>query len=1054
MFFLNVSRNPHPPRRLAGAIVAVLALSLPFLLPGRVVGPPGQGAEGSRRAGATDIASFGVLMVRVTAKGSPVVGATVRLEMPGPHHTRITGVVRTGPHGHGRIDRLPDGRAQVTVDKPGLARARTTIEIRKGRARAVVRLNPGARLAGTVVDSDARPIPGAEVEVREHGASAPPWQTTAGKDGSFTFDTLVEGPVRLDASARGYETATRQAVATTRGGRPLEVRLRRTGGIAGRVLGPDGQPAEGADVVLAGSGIWPARRVSSDTHGRFSVQGVPGGVYEVRARRGDLVAAPREGLVLAPGGSATLTFHLAPGVRLRGTVVDAADGAPVSGAQVRVAEDALAFMPRAVRTRADGSFRVGGLRPTPHRVAVHADGYVAIDAQEVQPGGPPVHLEMRRGAVLAGHVVDEHGVPVAGARIEVVGTSEAGAPITVTGPQADFQQALFAAQASGPSLVDSGGELGVTLGAVPPLPLVPPASDGSGGTARGLPPAATSATPMPSTPASGGFVSDTDGGFRLTDVPPGRLQLVARAGGHAPGQTRPLLVLSGSTRDDLTIVLSTGGTIDGRVVDGRGSPVSFVPVELRTEDALGPRMAFAGRDGTFTFDGALGIVTLTARPAGRPGARVRATVAPGQRTEVELALEDTLVTLDGRTVDTQGFPVTGVRLTIRSLRAETPVERTALSGDDGTFEVGGLPSPPFRIEADHPDYAPTEVRRVASVAREVRIQMALGAEVAGQVLDDWDGSALADAKIELRDDDAVVGRTRTDDEGKFELPRIPAGDYTVVASRDGYVSGEAHARLRASRWGLGDLTLDPLRLAPGGGVRGDVVDALGDPVPGAEVAWGDPPDWTHAVRTDPRGRFRLDGIPPGEVQVTARHPAAGQASLPAPVRVFAKEQSPGLRLHLPERFDAARADLGPGPRTGVAATVQREGNRVRMRLGHARLGRRAGGASDRGRAPGCRRGTRAGGGPGAGHAPGAGGHPSGPRHPTRDPHPPAPRPPGALGPAPRLTAPTPRQNRAQRVRHRPRKPPNREKNARILVNRPAPPRRVAMLRPTRTRAGV
>ena len=90
-----------------------------------------------------------------------------------------------------------------------------------------------------------------------------------------------------------------------------------------------------------------------------------------------------------------------------------------------------------------------------------------------------------------------------------------------------------------------------------------------------------------------------------------------------------------------------------------------------------------------------------------------------------------------------------------------------------------------------------------------------------------------------------------------------------------------------------------------------LVDALGAPVSGAEVAPSaadGSPDWSRAVRTDPRGGFELRGVPAGDVWPWARHPAAGEAHARWPTRVRTGEETPGVVLRLPERFDETRGD--------------------------------------------------------------------------------------------------------------------------------------------------
>jgi hypothetical protein len=72
----------------------------------------------------------------------------------------------------------------------------------------------------------------------------------------------------------------------------------------------------------------------------------------------------------------------------------------------------------------------------------------------------------------------------------------------------------------------------------------------------------------------------------------------------------------------------------------------------------------------------------------------------------------------------------------------------------------------------------------------------------------------------------------------------------------------------------------------------------------AEVALGAPAQWKRSVRTDHRGHFRLTGIEPGDHWVSARHGQGGQSPQPAPIRVYALQESPGIVLRLPGQIAA------------------------------------------------------------------------------------------------------------------------------------------------------
>jgi hypothetical protein len=166
------------------------------------------------------------------------------------------------------------------------------------------------------------------------------------------------------------------------------------------------------------------------------------------------------------------------------------------------------------------------------------------------------------------------------------------------------------------------------------------------------------------------------------------------------------------------------------------------------------------------------------------------------------------------------------------------------------------------------------------------------ARLAGRVVAADTGRPLKRARVsinrtpELNEDyrEGRVSKTAvTDEQGRFSIPSLPAGKYSVSATKTGYVTMAAGQR-RALRSGIPiDLTegqavtnID-LRLPRGGVITGRIRDEDGEPLARASVrvmryryqrgerrlvaVEGD--------QTDDRGEYRLFGLPPGEYVVSA-----------------------------------------------------------------------------------------------------------------------------------------------------------------------------------------
>jgi hypothetical protein len=307
-------------------------------------------------------------------------------------------------------------------------------------------------------------------------------------------------------------------------------------------------------------------------------------------------------------------------------------------------------------------------------------------------------------------------------------------------------------------------------------------------------------------------------------------------------------------------------------------------------------MSVTASDGSFSFRGVGGEVKVTALPYDLPPVRESLEIGDDALVTIELALSSALYTLRGRVVDERGFGVGGALLTVSSKNPQTPTERSAKSDADGTFSVPALPEPPFELSAEHPAFSPAHIAEIET-DDDVRVVMSAGVTFLGEVLDAWTADGLGSVRVRLEGPIARDTETRSD--GTFVFRRAPTGTYDLSFSHPDYESQSRRVVLEPARYVDRPQELDTIHLEPGGIVEGEVLDARSEPVANAEVAWGDPPRWERATRTDARGAFRLRGVPAGSVWITARHPVAGEDSGDDSIAVRPLETSPGAFVRLP-----------------------------------------------------------------------------------------------------------------------------------------------------------
>jgi hypothetical protein len=149
------------------------------------------------------------------------------------------------------------------------------------------------------------------------------------------------------------------------------------------------------------------------------------------------------------------------------------------------------------------------------------------------------------------------------------------------------------------------------------------------------------------------------------------------------------------------------------------------------------------------------------------------------------------------------------------------------------------------------------------------------------------GSPLRNAQVTLTSVSPQRRRLGTTDEtGRFQFPNLPAGAYTLTASKAGYLDMVYGARRPGSQ--AAGVALDlaaaqkleraDLKLPRGSVITGTILDQFGDPVFGCAVrvmrlVYGNGEKYATAINssdtTDDRGHYRIAGLMPGEYIVSA-----------------------------------------------------------------------------------------------------------------------------------------------------------------------------------------
>jgi RNA polymerase sigma-70 factor (ECF subfamily) len=266
-------------------------------------------------------------------------------------------------------------------------------------------------------------------------------------------------------------------------------------------------------------------------------------------------------------------------------------------------------------------------------------------------------------------------------------------------------------------------------------------------------------------------------------------------------------------------------------------------------------------------------------------------VVAGTEAEVMLKIPEG-IGIEGIVVDASGAPVTGAAILTGAGAFSPRLERppVARSAADGTFHLRGLPNG-HEIAAVADGFAPSLWQWILDRdGKQQHVRLVLeerGGEVRGEVVD-RNGEAVANALVRITlgkfegykpRQGALVATpkeawSRSDEDGAFTIPSVPAGTFPIEVRADGY--GTWRDRVEVSLQVAAEVRVE---LAQGASVHGTITTADGKPAAKIQVRVGWYPDvMSSATKTDAAGHFQLGELTPGEITVEADAEETGKAT--------------------------------------------------------------------------------------------------------------------------------------------------------------------------------
>lgn len=342
------------------------------------------------------------------------------------------------------------------------------------------------------------------------------------------------------------------------------------------------------------------------------------------------------------------------------------------------------------------------------------------------------------------------------------------------------------------------------------------------------------------------------------------IPLLHRVRPGLPSPEIPLAVVSGRA--------GSLASLRGQVIDaqGRGLPGTLVVAERVTpgQASGAPHGAISGQDGGFAMVLAeLGVyrVILEARGWARQ-VRTFTAVAAAEIDLGAIPLEPEAI-VAGLVLDPQGRPVPGAMVrAVSALDLEArPLEppHRAVADGRGHFRLQGLPSGPYRLEAQAPQYGVAALSEVQAPSLDVRFTLRPLRVVAGRVL--REGKGAAGAQVILVGTGAwPPRRVLADAKGAFQFEGVRQGLYQIRAVSGSWLSGFSEP---LEVLGEGVVPRVTLRLLEGVFLKGRVIEqGSRQGLAGARLVLAEDAlsfDPMHGT-SDPAGEILLGPVLPGE----------------------------------------------------------------------------------------------------------------------------------------------------------------------------------------------
>lgn len=754
--------------------------------------------------------SPGTIFGKVTdqATGDPIIGANVNiLDQIG----QVIATTATNTLGNYFVDRLAAGSYTVSVTKNSYAKKTMGAIVQTGELTNVnIALSRSTgSIMGILRDVEGNRIENIVIGVRILDQKGLLLQSTvASPDSEFSFLNVSPGQYLISISAEGFQSKV--VPVTVVGGETSELDItlfQESGRLAGQVINETTEDGiAGATINIKDSANNLLTSGISNEDGRFTVDNLPtGSLFVVAAREG--FGTKAVSIMVEPNETVEATIRLTPNPgSITGVITDQGTGELISGAVIQLLDGDCTEVATVLSQASDGRYLITDVTPGVYELAVSHPDYgtriagaiVVSDEQTLLDFELPSDPGEVSGIVT--NVVT--GERVSGAIVLLRWLSPDGELLASTLTNENGEFSIEGLTPAIYTIVAFGGGLGSDLASIEVNPnqttvqnlgLFPLPSNVKGRVTDAL-----TGQPIPATivrliASSGTIVqraqTDSSGNYMFQGFDPGEYTVAVRNENYessAQGFTAEPLetqivnfalgeehgTVTGQVKDEITQEFVSGVSII--VLDNAG-----VIIANTLTDQTGNYLILGLAPGTYS---------IRALAVGCDSDAKRMTITSGETTRINFLLTGDPSTVRGNVTDTNGNPLNDV--SIRAYNSDGLLVNLGVTSREGEYVIGYLPGETLTFIASLPGFEPDEKVVTVPPSSSLTINFVLGvinpATLQGVVTSRATGEPIGGAVVELIRNNAVVAEVTTDPNGAYAILNLGEGEYTVVATAQGF----------------------------------------------------------------------------------------------------------------------------------------------------------------------------------------------------------------------------------------------------------------------------